>query len=129
MGTTNRSGSLPIVFMLTTTAGRIFWISAPIAGSKSISQISPRLGTGAVAMQVILAEGFEGGQRDVVPVVFLGPGGGGLQDRIALLWRKLPQLGGSPCPTDRRGVLNVHTRVLHNPSLLALQCCRVVGCV
>ena len=49
----------PSVPMLMTAAGQTFWISAPTAGSKSTSQISPRLGIGTVAMQVILAERFK----------------------------------------------------------------------
>src|SRR3982750_354239 len=96
MGATIRRGRRPIASMLITTAGRIFWISAPTAGSKSISQISPRLGAGTLAMQVILAEGFEGGQFGVVPVVFLGPSGGGFHDRIPLFLGKFPQFGRRP---------------------------------
>jgi hypothetical protein len=70
--------------MQMTTAGRTFRISAPTAGSKSTSQISPRLGIGTVAMQIILAEGFEGGQFMIVAVISLGQSGGSFQDGIAL---------------------------------------------
>jgi hypothetical protein len=38
------------VSLLMTRAGRVFWISPPIAGSKDTSQTSPRCGTTASAM-------------------------------------------------------------------------------
>jgi hypothetical protein len=37
-------GRRPTASELTTTAGRVFWISAPTVGSKLTSQISPRCG-------------------------------------------------------------------------------------
>jgi hypothetical protein len=88
-GTTIRNGKRLIVSMLMTTAGRTFWISAPMAGSKSTSQISPRFGAGAFAIQVILAEGFKRRQVAIRSVLLLGSGGGGLHDGIALLGRQL----------------------------------------
>src|SRR5438105_4704925 len=72
------------------------------------SQISPRLGAGTVAMQVVLAERVKGGQFRVIPVAFLGQGGGRLDDRIPLRARKFPQLGRRPLSTQQRSVLVVH---------------------
>src|SRR5205807_2335522 len=82
--------------MLMTTAGRIFWISAPTEGSKSTSQISPRLGAGAVAIQIVLGKGFKGRQFRIVPVVVLCAGGGGLKSGVLLFPRQAAQFGGSP---------------------------------
>jgi hypothetical protein len=62
IGTTSRKGSRPTESRLITTAGRTFRISCPTAGSKSISQISPRFGVGAIDMKVFLAEGLKCGQ-------------------------------------------------------------------
>jgi hypothetical protein len=59
-------------------------------------------------MQVILAEGFKGGQLKIVSVVFLGKGSGILHDGVPLRWGKLPQLGCRPPTTQPQGVLNVH---------------------
>ena len=44
MGTTIDKGNRPIAVELTTTAGRVFWISSPMLGSNLISQIFPRRG-------------------------------------------------------------------------------------
>jgi hypothetical protein len=54
-----------------------------MAGSKSTIQMSPRLGAGTVAIEVILAESLEGGQRRVIPVIRFCKGSGGGQDRVA----------------------------------------------
>src|SRR5947209_15374516 len=102
MGTTMRRGSRPIVLTLTTKAGRIFWISAPTAGSKSTIQISPRLGAGTVAMKVVLAKSFKGSQRGIVSVVCFREGGGLNQNRVALIRRQFSQFGCGP-PSLRRG--------------------------
>src|SRR5438034_661425 len=91
-----------------TTAGRTFWISAPTAGSKSTSQISPRLGSSTVAIQIVPAERLEGGQLRILPVVFLGKGGGSLQDRIPLLGGKFPEFGCLPPSLRWHGILGVH---------------------
>src|SRR5438128_7956862 len=95
-GTTIRSSSRPTVSMLMTTAGRTFLISAPTEGSKSTSQISPRLGAGAVAIQIVLGKGFKGRQFRIVPVVVLCAGGGGMKNGVLLLPRQAAQLGRSP---------------------------------
>src|SRR5437016_4315646 len=91
-----RRGSRPTLSTLMTTAGRTLRISAPTAGSKSISHTSPRFGAGAFAMQVVLAESLEGGQFRPTAVFLFGLGGGGLQDGVALPGRQLAQLGGRP---------------------------------
>src|SRR5882724_11694681 len=43
-GATNLMGRRPTASELTTTAGRVFWISVPTVGSKLTSQMSPRRG-------------------------------------------------------------------------------------
>ncbi len=55
----SRNGSRPTDSMLTTTAGLVFWISAPTDGSKQMSQISPRLGFGGVDIQILQTKSFE----------------------------------------------------------------------
>src|SRR5262245_38099716 len=95
-GTTIRNGSRPIESRLITRAGRTFWISAPTDGSKSTSQTSPRLGVGAVDIQVPLAERLERGQGDVVAVLFFRGGGGRGEDGVPLLGRQATQLGRGP---------------------------------
>ena len=42
-GTITLIGNMPMASELTTTAGRVFVISAPLVGSKLTSQMSPRL--------------------------------------------------------------------------------------
>src|SRR5437879_4700028 len=81
---------------LITRAGLTFWISAPVEGPKSTSQTSPRLGVGAVDIQVPLAERLERGQGGVVAVLFGGKSGGGGKDRVALVRGQAAQLGSAP---------------------------------
>src|SRR4051812_29848136 len=65
---------------------------------------SPRFGAGAVAMEILLAEGVEGSQLRVISVVGFGPGGLLGEDGIALLQGQLTQLRGRPPPSrGRRG--------------------------
>src|SRR5579884_2052656 len=106
MGTTMRKGSRPTLSWLMTTAGRTLPISAPVDGSKSINQISPRVGcggtvglglaAGAVPIEIILAVGVERGQLRVL-VVFAGRDGGrAFKEDIPLLDGQSPDLGGRP---------------------------------
>src|SRR5436190_23908620 len=71
-----RSGSRPMASTLSTTAGRILRISAPVEGSKLTSQTSSRCGSFAFAMQIVLTEGLERGQLGVGAVVMFGRGRG-----------------------------------------------------
>jgi len=55
MGATNLIGRRPAASEPTTTAGRVFWISAPTVGSKLTSQISPRRGVAGLGFDNIAA--------------------------------------------------------------------------
>jgi hypothetical protein len=62
--------------------------AAPTEGSKSMSQISPRFGVGAVDMQVLLAECFECRQLLIRKVIVLGQLRRRFQNRVAFSWWK-----------------------------------------
>src|SRR6185437_5246650 len=94
--------------MLITTAGRTLRISAPTEGAKSTNHISPRLGAGAFAIQVILAKGFKRRQFGIGPVFFLRESSSGFQDGIPLLWRQLAQLGRGPSFLCA-GIFSIHS--------------------
>src|SRR5438477_6973044 len=89
-------GRRPIPATVITTAGRTLRISAPTEGSKSTCQISPRLGVGAVDIEVILAKSFKGGQLRIVPVFLLQPGRLLGEDCLALFDRQSAQFRCAP---------------------------------
>src|SRR5262245_30452087 len=70
----------------------------PNRGSKSTNQTPPRLGVGAVDIQVALPERLECGQAGIVAVLFGSLLGG--EYRVALVRRQAAQLSSGPAASE-----------------------------